>query len=335
MPKRKNKLQGYDTLVSTFVLLSNLSEKEVLNRLDKMDKVQVKSTHYYKGQLVLDIEYDAYWASCWFDTSAGIREHTGINLSEVYKDTDPEYFEQFFINNTLTKVTKMIEILFKSEELLIAADSESKVIYGNTTKSSAVEYLNELIPKNGEEAMGIIMLIVLITKSKYVVAKKISVTTTTEVTVKAVKPSVVKTTEDAIRIASKFNLEAEVQRELDNGATPLEALREWDIVQFIRVLSKTINCSLFNQNINFTEMRKNIFVIATILLGIVVVALLYTIATLQSENGKLRNVIRNQSAQISEVDRYYNNLIARGMHADDAIYRALDSNNTKIQVNMK
>lgn len=37
-------------------------------------------------------------------------------------------------------------------------------------------------------------------------------------------------TEDAIRIASKFNLEAEVQRELDNGATPLEALREWDIV---------------------------------------------------------------------------------------------------------
>lgn len=229
----------------------------------------------------------------------------------------------------------MVEILFKSEELLIAADSESKVIYGNTTKSSAVEYLNELIPKNGEEAMGIIMLIVLITKSKYVVAKKISVTTTTEVTVKAVKPSVVKTTEDAIRIASKFNLEAEVQRELDNGATPLEALREWDIVQFIRVLSKTINCSLFNQNINFTEMRKNIFVIATILLGIVVVALLYTIATLQSENGKLRNVIRNQSAQISEVDRYYNNLIARGMHADDAIYRALDSSNTKIQVNMK
>ena len=35
------------------------------------------------------------------------------------------------------------------------------------------------------------------------------------------------------------------------------------------------------------------------------------------------------------MDRYYNNLIARGMHADDAIYRALDSSNTKIQVNMK
>ena len=94
MPKKRNKLQGYDTLVSTFVLLSKESEKEILDKLDKFDKVQVKSTHYYKGQLVLDIEYDAYWASCWFDTSAGIREHTGINLSEVYEDTDPEYFSE-------------------------------------------------------------------------------------------------------------------------------------------------------------------------------------------------------------------------------------------------
>lgn len=94
MLKKRNKLQGYDTLVSTFVLLSNLSKEEVLDKLDKMDKVQVKSTHYYKGQLVLDIEYDAYWASCWFDTSAGIREHTGIELSEVYKDTDPWYFSK-------------------------------------------------------------------------------------------------------------------------------------------------------------------------------------------------------------------------------------------------
>lgn len=94
MSKRKNKLQGYDTLVSTFVVLSKESEKEVLDKLDKFDKVQVKSIHYYKGQLVLDIEYDAYWASCWLDTSAGIREHTGINLSEVYKETDPEYFNK-------------------------------------------------------------------------------------------------------------------------------------------------------------------------------------------------------------------------------------------------
>lgn len=48
-------------------------------------------------------------------------------------------------------------------------------------------------------------------------------------------------------------------------------------------------------------MKKNIFVIATILLGIVVVALLFTIATLQSENDKLRNVVRNQAVQTSEI----------------------------------
>lgn len=38
MSKRKNKLQGYDTLVSTFVLLSKESEKEVLDKLDRMAK---------------------------------------------------------------------------------------------------------------------------------------------------------------------------------------------------------------------------------------------------------------------------------------------------------
>ena len=48
--------------------------------------------------------------------------------------------------------------------------------------------------------------------------------------VKTAKSSVVKTAEDAIRIAAKFNLEEEVQRELDNGATPLKALKEWDII---------------------------------------------------------------------------------------------------------
>lgn len=77
----------------------------------------------------------------------------------------------------------MIKVLFKSEELLIAADSESKVVY--TSKNTVVEYLNNLTPKNGE---------------------------------------------DALRIADKFGLKAEVQRELDNGATPLDALREWDII---------------------------------------------------------------------------------------------------------
>lgn len=124
----------------------------------------------------------------------------------------------------------MIEVLFKSEELLIAADSESKVVYGNTSKNTVVECLNNLTPKNGEEAMGIIMLIILLATSKYVVAKQIKVTTKTEVVVRTAKPSVVKTAEDALRIAGKFGLKAEVQRELDNGATPLDALREWDII---------------------------------------------------------------------------------------------------------
>ena len=124
----------------------------------------------------------------------------------------------------------MVEILFKSEELLIAADSESKVIYGNTRRNSAVKYLNELTPKNSEEAMGIMMLIILILSSKYVVAKHIKVTTKTEVVVKTAKSSVVKTAEDALRIADKFGLKAEVQHELDNGAIPLEALKEWDIL---------------------------------------------------------------------------------------------------------
>lgn len=139
----------------------------------------------------------------------------------------------------------MIKVLFKSEELLIAADSESTVVYGNTTKNTVIEYLSNLTPKNGEEAMSIIMLIMLLTTSKYVVAKQIKVTTKTEVVVKTAKSSVVKTAEDALRIADKFGLKAEVQRELDNGATPLDALRKWDIIQSIRVLSKTLNCSLF------------------------------------------------------------------------------------------
>lgn len=82
-------------------------------------------------------------------------------------------------------------------------------------------------------------------------------------------------------------------------------------------------------------MKKNIFVIFTAFLAVVVVALLFTIATLQSENDKLRNVVRNQAVQTNEMDRYYNNLIARGMYADDSMYKALDKSNTRIQVNMK
>ena len=82
-------------------------------------------------------------------------------------------------------------------------------------------------------------------------------------------------------------------------------------------------------------MKKNIFVIFTAFLAVIVVALLFTIATLQSENDKLRNVVRNQAVQTSEMDRYYNNLIARGMYADDSMYKALDKSNTRIQANMK
>lgn len=80
---------------------------------------------------------------------------------------------------------------------------------------------------------------------------------------------------------------------------------------------------------------KNIFVIFTAFLAVVVVALLFTIATLQSENSNLRNVVRNQANQISEADRYYNNVIARGTYADDPMYKTLDKSNTRIQVNMK
>ena len=34
---------------------------------------------------------------------------------------------------------------------------------------------------------------------------------------------------DAIQIARKYNLEAEVRQELASGLTPEEALQEWDI----------------------------------------------------------------------------------------------------------
>ena len=50
-------------------------------------------------------------------------------------------------------------------------------------------------------------------------------------------------------------------------------------------------------------MKNNIFVISTILLGVVVVALLFTIATLQSENSDLHNVVRNQTNNSIYVNR--------------------------------
>ena len=50
-------------------------------------------------------------------------------------------------------------------------------------------------------------------------------------------------------------------------------------------------------------MEKNIFVIFTAFLAVIVVALLFTIATLQSENSDLRNVIRNQTNNSIYVNR--------------------------------
>lgn len=38
------------------------------------------------------------------------------------------------------------------------------------------------------------------------------------------------TNEQAIKLAKKFGLEEEVKNELANGATPEEALAEWDII---------------------------------------------------------------------------------------------------------
>ena len=59
-------------------------------------------------------------------------------------------------------------------------------------------------------------------------------------------------------------------------------------------------------------MENDIFVMAIILLGIVVVALSYTIATLQSENSDLRH-------QVSQIDE--------NMYANDSAYKALDDVN--------
>ena len=122
----------------------------------------------------------------------------------------------------------MIEVLFKSEELTIVADSDGAVIYGTAPKNTAIKYLSNLIPKTTREAIGLAELGLLILTNKYVIAKEIIIVT--EVTVKVAKSSIVKTAEDALRIADKFDLKAEVQKELDNGATPLDALSEWDII---------------------------------------------------------------------------------------------------------
>lgn len=69
-------------------------------------------------------------------------------------------------------------------------------------------------------------------------------------------------------------------------------------------------------------MKKNIFVISTIFLGIVVVALLFTIATLQSENSDC-----NQANQIDTTTMLQ-------LEVCMLMILCLDRSNTKIQVNM-
>lgn len=69
----------------------------------------------------------------------------------------------------------------------------------------------------------------------------------------------------------------------------------------------------------------NFFVISTIFLGIVSLFLFYSVHSLQTENNKLHQVVRNQAQQISETDRFVNNICARGMNADSPIYRSLDT----------
>ena len=89
----------------------------------------------------------------------------------------------------------MKKILFKSEELIIVVDSESKVVYGNVSRNAALEYLVNVTPKNAIDFARLQMLCILILSSKYVVAKQIKVTTKTEVVVKTAKSSMVKTAE--------------------------------------------------------------------------------------------------------------------------------------------
>ena len=65
----------------------------------------------------------------------------------------------------------MKKILFKSEELIIVVDSESKVVYGNVSRNAALEYLVNVTPKNAIDFARLQILCILILSSKYVVAR--------------------------------------------------------------------------------------------------------------------------------------------------------------------
>ena len=77
----------------------------------------------------------------------------------------------------------------------------------------------------------------------------------------------------------------------------------WQLVVLCnKILIKVVGYQLY-PNYTLYRMEKNIFVISTILLGVVVVALLFTIATLQSENSDLHNVVHNQANNSIYVNR--------------------------------
>ena len=116
------------------------------------------------------------------------------------------------VNNDIMESVSATKIEDEKEVLMMAAHITSKAV-SNQVKDGKLTALEGLLAGMGASD-----------------STNITLVTPNLKDIKLFTEAVVKTAEDAIRIASKFNLEAEVQRELDNGATPLEALREWNIV---------------------------------------------------------------------------------------------------------
>ena len=119
---------------------------------------------------------------------------------------------------------KKVVFVSNDKSVILVKDTETDVLYGNVSKK---DMLHTAI-KDGNHPIA--MLLVL--NPHYQVAKSIHVRRkiTVEVSVEIARIDAVQTAEDAIRIASRFGLEGEVQDALDAGATPLEALSKWDII---------------------------------------------------------------------------------------------------------
>lgn len=118
---------------------------------------------------------------------------------------------------------KKIIFVSKGKSIILVRDTETDIMYGNVSKKDMISILR--IEDELNKAIE------LAHNPHYQVAKQIKVRCkiTTKVVIQIVRSNVINA-ENALRVASKFNLEVEVQRELDNGATPLEALREWNII---------------------------------------------------------------------------------------------------------